>query len=658
MIVMKDQLQGCVNALREISEGKEYTGAPQPQNEKKRLSTLQELELLDTLPARNYDKLTNLVCKLFNVPICLISLVDVNRQWFKSVQGLPGVHETHREVSFCAWTLLPQNVEILVVNDAALDPRFKNNYLVTGEPYIRYYGGCPLVASNGDRLGTLCSIGREPRTFYLQEGYLLSNIAEITIREIERTAVKNSTKDPNHFLLQPDSRKLIRSDSSYQTGFCLLNFKEQDQWEIIFTSQQAEHILEVNVDDSIPFWDLFQGWKVDEEVVSSEGGYDKYVDMMMNNESFKVLLMYRRKSGGKRWIEAVFRPAAYGYLDSDMPVVSFPQDLPIGPKEDFCYYWIELQDTHIVEQKDMMITKQLLIGVSSAEAGAHDSFVTQCMIGQGSVEGSAAYRGIYQGEVVVMKIHTLSEESFEALQERVLSRMPQTEQITKVIGYLNRPGDKGFQCSIAEEFGNEGNLWKGIQNGLFVSQLYSDKPSARVVLLSCIDIAKALVSIHEAGMYHGHLVPNNVLIFTNQDDYRGFEIKVSDAGVHRVLKEYHKESAISTSEGFTESTVPVDGKMSDVYSFGRLAYFMLGGERYIPNENDLEAIAFILSSLHRLADRCVQQQAQQRPTAREVLQTLQNIQSEANSCGQFFSRQSLDDPLAADTEQRSKSTTD
>ena len=90
------------------------------------------------------------------LPICLVSLVDRDRQWFKSVQGLPpGVDETERKVSFCAWTLLPPIPQILVVENAQEDVRFKDNYLVTGPPHVRFYGGSPLVLSDGVRIGTL-----------------------------------------------------------------------------------------------------------------------------------------------------------------------------------------------------------------------------------------------------------------------------------------------------------------------------------------------------------------------------------------------------------------------------------------------------------------------------------------------------------------------
>ena len=107
-----------------------------PLDEAKRLATLQALHILDTPPEERFDRLSRLAQRLFNVPIVLISLVDANRQWFKSRQGL-SVSETPRDISFCSHAILHEDA--LVIPDTTLDPRFLDNPLVTGEPSIRFY---------------------------------------------------------------------------------------------------------------------------------------------------------------------------------------------------------------------------------------------------------------------------------------------------------------------------------------------------------------------------------------------------------------------------------------------------------------------------------------------------------------------------------------
>ncbi|PCE26504.1 GGDEF domain-containing protein [Burkholderia ubonensis] len=155
--------------------------APKPPDEAARLATLHSLDILDTAPEERFDRVTRLARRLFDVPIALVSLVDENRQWFKSRIGLDAA-ETPRDVSFCAHALLARDA--LVIPDARLDERFHDNPLVTGTPGIRFYAGQPLRAPNGARIGTLCLIDTQPRSLAPDELSLLEDLAHMTEREI------------------------------------------------------------------------------------------------------------------------------------------------------------------------------------------------------------------------------------------------------------------------------------------------------------------------------------------------------------------------------------------------------------------------------------------------------------------------------------------
>jgi diguanylate cyclase len=135
--------------------------APPTEHEKQRLATLAAQHLLDTPPDARFDSLVRLTADLFDVPIALVSLVDRDRQWFKSAVGLSAC-ETHRDYAFCAYAIL-QPDDVMVIEDAAADPRFADNPLVTGDPFIRFYAGAPLLARDGQPLGTLCIIDCKPR---------------------------------------------------------------------------------------------------------------------------------------------------------------------------------------------------------------------------------------------------------------------------------------------------------------------------------------------------------------------------------------------------------------------------------------------------------------------------------------------------------------
>ena len=154
--------------------------APLPANEADRIAALYRLRVLDQAPAPHLDRITRIAQHVFQVPIALVSLVDSNRQWFASRQGLDDL-ETPRCDAFCAHAILGS--ETLVVPDALADERFVDNPLVTEEPKMRFYAGAPLMLDSGERLGTLCIIDQEPREFGPTEQALLRDLADVVQRE-------------------------------------------------------------------------------------------------------------------------------------------------------------------------------------------------------------------------------------------------------------------------------------------------------------------------------------------------------------------------------------------------------------------------------------------------------------------------------------------
>lgn len=145
---------------------------PVPQNDAKRLESLTAYGVLDTPNEPSFDALTRLAARLFNVSIVLVSLVDKDRQWFKSSHGLDA-SETPRNQAFCTYAIM--DTEPLVILDATQDERFSDNALVTGAPGIRFYAGAPLISPDGYCLGTFCIIDTTPRTEFLgfERNYLI-----------------------------------------------------------------------------------------------------------------------------------------------------------------------------------------------------------------------------------------------------------------------------------------------------------------------------------------------------------------------------------------------------------------------------------------------------------------------------------------------------
>ncbi len=152
-----------------------------PDNEIERLQSLRTLNILDTEAEERFDRLTRLARNMFHVPIALVSLIDENRQWFKSSAGLDAT-ETPRNISFCGHAILGEIT--FIVPDTLEDERFRDNPLVTDAPHIRFYAGHPLRDYKGNKLGTLCIIDHEPRQLSPQDAESLKDLAEMAEKEL------------------------------------------------------------------------------------------------------------------------------------------------------------------------------------------------------------------------------------------------------------------------------------------------------------------------------------------------------------------------------------------------------------------------------------------------------------------------------------------
>ena len=169
-------------------------------HETERRAELDRLGILDTVPDRGLDRITELAALSFQVPIALISLVDESRQWFKSRIGLDAT-ETEKEIAFCRHAIIDDDV--LVVPDAVADHRFRDNPLVTGDPSIRFYAGAPLTYRPGIRLGTLCVIDHVPRTFDGRDKAILAGLADVALDLIRNQYDEDGMREPDD-LRDPD----------------------------------------------------------------------------------------------------------------------------------------------------------------------------------------------------------------------------------------------------------------------------------------------------------------------------------------------------------------------------------------------------------------------------------------------------------------------
>ena len=252
-----------------------------PQDEQTRLEALRSLDVLDTLPEERFDRLTRMAKRMFGVPIALVSLVDANRQWFKSCIGL-NVSETSRDISFCGHAILGGGV--FTIPNALEDERFADNPLVLGEPYIRFYAGCPL-ALNGRKLGTLCIIDQKPRSFDKEDVEALKDLASMVEREL--VAVQMATLDE---LTNISNRRGFMALAQHSLNLCArqglpaaLVFLDLDKFKPIndkYGHAEGDRVL-------IAFASHMKGSFRDSDVYARLGG-DEFVVLLANTSKQKA----------------------------------------------------------------------------------------------------------------------------------------------------------------------------------------------------------------------------------------------------------------------------------------------------------------------------------------------------------------------------------
>lgn len=221
--------------------------APLPADESARLNALCRYQILDTEPELAFDDLTTLAAGICNTPIALVSLIDADRQWFKSKVGLD-VTETPREVAFCSHAILQP--DILIVPDAAIDERFATNPVVANEPHVRFYAGVPLTTSDGHALGTLCVVDVVPRQLSDSQVEALQALSRQVIAQLE---LRRQLREAEHLTEQAQRSEAMWRESEERfrtiadTSPVLIWMDDADQ-QIVFCNQTGLNFLGLSLE--------------------------------------------------------------------------------------------------------------------------------------------------------------------------------------------------------------------------------------------------------------------------------------------------------------------------------------------------------------------------------------------------------------------------
>ncbi|KAL7497558.1 hypothetical protein ACHAWT_006100 [Skeletonema menzelii] len=223
------------------------------ENEVARLTVLKEYLILDSDREEKFERITALASRIFDMPICLVSLVDIGRQWFMSATGLGDVRETSREVSFCSHAILSEK-DVFIVPETFDDPRFVNNGLVTGPPFIRFYAGVPLKSPEGYKLGTFCIIDSKPKPegLSLNEKQNLRELADMVMDAmVSRKKEMEQLRDEKTRLIACAAHDLLTPLTGIQLNLGLLmedktltDKLDSHQKELIDTSVKCSEMIE------------------------------------------------------------------------------------------------------------------------------------------------------------------------------------------------------------------------------------------------------------------------------------------------------------------------------------------------------------------------------------------------------------------------------
>lgn len=268
-------------------------------NESERLRALEEYHILDSTPEKEFDEIVELASAMFDAPISFISLIESERQWFKSIKGLP-VKEAERKYAFCDYTL-KQPGEVMVVNDATSDERFKNNPYVVENPKVRFYAGTALVTEDNLAIGTMCVIDDKPRDFTEEEARILTIFAKriMTLLDLRKESLRSKRElHLTKFELDKTLDRLIEAQSMARIGSWDWDLKTDD----LYWSPEMYKTYDIAPEK---VGNLFEEWM--SKVHPEDSGLVRKTLLEGIKTGKDAIIEYRiiSKTGNEIWLETI-----------------------------------------------------------------------------------------------------------------------------------------------------------------------------------------------------------------------------------------------------------------------------------------------------------------------------------------------------------------
>ena len=481
-----------------------------------------------------FDKLTATLAKLFDVPICMVTLLDGDWTHTASGHGVsPTDPKLRRQHSFCAWSLLPLNPEVLVVPDATLDKRFCDLPRVRGPPHLMFYAGAPLVDRSGVRFGSLCLIDFKARhDFTAAAASMLCNFASIVAQQLQSG----------------------RNDDD--CGACLIDVA--DGWTTMWCTSAWEESVNPN-DVGHNFWDRYKWWG------ATRSPDAMYSEAVRTGKTFTSLVSHMTSENAASAFLLKFRPAAASSVLTDAPRITIDIPAPASP---------EAADDWHRRYYIAVITKTDSCCEGSLETVVMPNLSVGHLLGRGSF--GAVHMGVYRNAPVAVKtMQTATAE--EVAIEIVVGEASDHINLVQTYTHATAPVSNMYETVLVMELCTGSSLRNAIDEGVFhraKTDVVFGSPDMPKIMAAALDICSGLAYLHNLNFVHTDLSTNNVLLAHEN-------CKICDFGMaHRAKGKQH-----STQMGTITYMPPElirDGTLSaavDVYSVGVIMWELYSGAR-------------------------------------------------------------------------------
>eukprot|EP00884_Botryococcus_braunii_P002388 jgi/Botrbrau1/1214/Bobra.0163s0022.1 len=626
-------------------------GPPKPPCQEDRLATLRQLHLdePDLLPDPSIGPIVELMCKVFHTENALVAILEGERVFIREATGMFHRGDFPWRWSFCGWSLASHCHQDLIIQDAHNDARFVDNKFVKSED-VRFYAGTPLVASNGQRLGTLCFADPRPRTFDAGQCQIMHNMAELVVREIERGwALSLAVRDRQKF----EKEACLRAMDCF-TDPVLMVDTGKPGWQLLHVNTAFEERLGVTRQDALSqsFWQLFKA------VQYGETPWQVYRDLAARGVPFEVKGMQLAESHSPDTAilyKFTFRSASRDRLDHSAIAVGSPSYVQFSPTIKDDLYFVTC---HAVAAED----DELLFRSSSLPMDQTPPFqglTLGPLLGRGGF--GSVFRGFLDGDRVAVKIvedpKKVKWRGNEPVEYAVTSNVKhpnilrtlafksvcslgkEKEERTRHDSASSYMGD--IQLWMLLEFCNRGSLMDAIDKGWLrckKSQIEGE-PCFKTIVETAFQIASAMEHLHNHGVIHGDLTGGNVLLTDDPTAAHGWMAKVADFGMAR---EVNVAACIKTRTYGTVTHMPPEllreGSLStaaDMYAFGIIMWEMFNGCRAWASMTHAQVITAVAiegrglrfgrhksEPYAQLAMQCMKHHATERPTFPEIVRQL------------------------------------